>query len=200
MASSLEQWELTVDPGYEVSSFGNVRSLSRFVQCGPKTGNGTRLVGGLVLKPFISKTTGYLQVALSKKKRFNVHRLVAFAFCDGYFDGAYVNHKNGIRNDNRSENLEWCTQSENNLHAFRQLRRKPTALGKFGKDHPTSKPIKMQSFSTGEVEFFDSALEAVRKYPQFDSGSISRCCSGKSKSHKGYGFSFVSKNEELQSL
>lgn len=191
MESNSEQWKPTADRWYEVSNLGNVRSISRSVQCGPMTATGTRIVGGSLLKPFISKSTGYFQVNLSKRKRVSVHRLVAEAFCEGYFDGAYVNHKNGIRTDNRAENLEWCTQSENNLHAFRKLGRKASYAGKFSKDHPASKPIRMQSLATGEIENFDCALDAVRKYPQFDSGSISKCCSGKYKSHKGFCFSFV---------
>lgn len=190
MGSNLEQWKKTDDFWYEVSNLGNVRSILRRVQCGPKTATGTRIVGGVLIRPFISKSTGYFQVSLSKKKRMSVHRLVAKAFCDGYFDGAYVNHKNGIRTDNRAENLEWCTHAENNLHSYRELGRKSTCIGKFSKDHPTSKPIKMQSIETGEIEKFDCALDVVRKYPKFDSGSISRCCHGKSKSHKGFFFSF----------
>lgn len=191
MESNSEQWKPTTDRWYEVSNLGNVRSISRSVQCGPMTATGTRIVGGSLLRPFISKSTGYFQVNLSNRKRVSVHRLVAEAFCEGYFDGAHVNHKNGIRTDNRAENLEWCTQSENNLHAFKQLGRKPSSLGKFSKDHPTSKPIRMQSLATGETENFDCALDAVRKYPQLDSGSISKCCSGKYQSHKGFRFSFV---------
>ena len=192
MGSNSEQWKQTTDRWYEVSNLGNVRSISRKVQCGPMTASGTRMVGGSLLKPFISKSTGYLQVNLSNRKRVNVHRLVAEAFCDGHFDGAYVNHKNGIRTDNRAENLEWCTQSENNAHAFRELGRKSPTTGKFSKEHPVSKPISMQSLATGEIENFDCALDAVRKYPQLDSASISRCCNGKYKSHKGFAFTFAS--------
>lgn len=191
MESNLELWIKTDDPFYEVSNLGNVRSLERFVQCGPKTSTGKRKVGGVLLTPFVSKTTGYLQVSLSNKIRKNVHRLVASAFCSGYFDGAYVNHKNGIRTDNRAENLEWCTQSENNLHAFRQLGRKPTSTGKFSKDHPTSKPVKMTCLKTGQTEFFYSGSDISRKYHGISSSGISRCCYLKSKSHKGFAFEFV---------
>lgn len=191
MVSNLEMWKQTADPAYEVSNLGNVRSIRRTVQCGPLTGNGTRVVGGLVLRPFISKSTGYFQVNVANRRRMSVHRLVAEAFCDGYFDGAYVNHKNGIRTDNRAENLEWCTQSENNKHAFRVLGRRPSSLGKFSAEHPTSKPIKMVSIETGAVEIFDCALDAIRKYPELDSGSISRCCNGTRTQHKGFFFGFA---------
>lgn len=191
MVSNLEQWKPTADAWYEVSNLGNVRSISRSVQCGPLTATGARIVKETLLRPFISKSTGYFQVNLSKRKRVTVHRLVAEAFCEGYFDGAYVNHKNGIRTDNRAENLEWCTQSENNLHAFRQLGRKPTSTGKFGKDHPVSKPVKMTCLKTGQTEFFYSGSDISRKYHGISSSGISRCCYLKSKSHKGFAFEFV---------
>lgn len=58
----------------------------------------------------------YLQVCLcnnGKLKYIQVHRLVAMYFCDGYFEGAVVNHKNCDIHDNHYTNLEWVTQKEN---------------------------------------------------------------------------------------
>lgn len=58
----------------------------------------------------------YLQVCLSSEsgvKYYQIHRLVALAFCDGYFDGAVVNHKDSNIHNNNSSNLEWITQKEN---------------------------------------------------------------------------------------
>jgi len=75
---------------------------------------------------FLKQTTtpaGYLVVGLSlkyknfyKKKILKVHRLVMLAF-NGQ-SRLTVNHKNGIKTDNRLENLEYCTMSENNKHAY----------------------------------------------------------------------------------
>jgi hypothetical protein len=50
-------------------------------------------------------------------KECKVHRLVAEYFCDGYFDGATVNHKDCNKLNNNSYNLEWCTASYNIKHA-----------------------------------------------------------------------------------
>jgi len=54
------------------------------------------------------------------KKRFTLHRLVAEAFCDKPEGCDQVNHINGDKEDNRAENLEWVTASENRLHAWRE--------------------------------------------------------------------------------
>ncbi len=173
------------DSSYEVSSLGRVRSKDRMVsqrECGRASGY-SRLLLGRQLKPFISKATGYLQVNLGGRVRHYVHRMVALEFCDGYADGLVVNHKNGKRTDNRAENLEWVTQSENNAHAFRELCRTPTSLGKFGGEHPKSRPVIATDLVTGHHFLYASAMDAVRE--GFDSSCISRCCSGAAKSHKG---------------
>ena len=72
---------------------------------------------------------GYLRVRIpypkaeSKDGRytFKVHRLVAMLYVDGYSDELQVNHKNGVKTDNRADNLEMVTNSENALHAWRVL-------------------------------------------------------------------------------
>lgn len=81
-------------------------------------------------KPRIIKSKsngdGYLQINLysknHKRKMFSVHRLVMFAFY-GISD-LQVNHKNGDKSDNRIENLEYVTQTENNIHALKTGLRK----------------------------------------------------------------------------
>lgn len=191
-----EAWKQSrLDAGYEVSTDGRVRSKERMVvqkACG-RAQQYERLLPGRVLKPFLSRTTGYLQVNLSGKARHSVHRLVAYEFCEGFEDGYVVNHRNGDRTDNRAENLEWITHGENNAHAFRDLGRAPTALGKFGGDHPTSKGVVGTDLKTGEQFYYESAMDAVRE--GFDSGCISRCCSGLVKSHKGRSWRKLDRDE-----
>jgi hypothetical protein len=170
--------------GFFVSSNGRIKHTERLVVCG----KGVRTVREKELKPTLLNT-GYFQVMLPGRKKMAVHRLVAAAFCDGYFDGAVVNHKDGNKQNNSSENLEWVTQSENNLHAFRVLGRPPTCVGHFGAKHPTAKAVLRTCLKTGQSKYYGSAIEAVAE--GFDSGGISKCCNAIYASHKGYRWSYV---------
>lgn len=59
---------------------------------------------------------GYKRVNI-KNKVFFVHRLIALTFIENTEKKPFINHKNGIKTDNRVENLEWCTNKENRNHA-----------------------------------------------------------------------------------
>jgi len=103
---------------YEVSNIGNVRSLDNYID--NKHGSKS-FKKGRVLKKFIS-VKGYLQTSLSKKTiRFNtgIHRLVAIAFIENTDNKPQVNHIDGDKNNNNYYNLEWCTNSENQIHAVK---------------------------------------------------------------------------------
>jgi hypothetical protein len=72
------------------------------------------------LKPYISQN-GYERIRIcydGKFESWTVHRLVATMFLDRAEWQKEVNHKNGIKTDNRVENLEWCTTSENQKHSW----------------------------------------------------------------------------------
>lgn len=61
---------------------------------------------------------GYLQIALNGKSMFH-HRVIAMCFIPNPLNKPYVNHINGDKTDNRAENLEWCTASENTIHSYK---------------------------------------------------------------------------------
>jgi hypothetical protein len=103
---------------YQVSNFGNVKSVKRTVEIKI---NIKRTINECILKP-IKDSYGYLSVDLSKNrlaKRIKIHRLVALAFIPNYKNKPIINHINGIKTDNITKNLEWCTYSENTIHSYK---------------------------------------------------------------------------------
>lgn len=102
---------------YDVSSFGRVRSLDRWVNVGY---GGKRLVRGKILKN-CPATDGYLLVTLHKngvQETGWVHRLVAQKFHPNPNNLPEVNHLDYDKANNHAYNLEWCTRSENMNHAY----------------------------------------------------------------------------------
>jgi hypothetical protein len=103
---------------YQISNLGNVKSQHSNRMNGQKPGK--------LLKIELMKN-GYLSIQLrmnDTNKRHSIHRLIAESFISNPDNKPIINHINGNKTDNRIENLEWCTQSENVRHGIRTGLRK----------------------------------------------------------------------------
>jgi hypothetical protein len=149
---------------YEVSDRGRIRRRD-----------------GMAMRTKVTKK-GYAVARLRYRGKVmvrRVHRLVLLAF-DPIADpeGMDVNHKNGIKEDNRMANLEWCTRAENNLHAFRTGLRVPVRtqgernhFAQYGRDEIIG------------IRSAISAMAAKSLYPRVSIRHIYRIRSKRSWSH-----------------
>lgn len=137
---------------------------------------------------------GYLCIGLYKNNGGifkKSHRLVAEAFIPNPDNKPEINHKNGIKTDNRVENLEWVTSSENKKHAFRVLKRKISgsyAVHPKGKDNPNSKPV-LQIKNGNVIAKFDTIINAAKESGAHRS-AISKVCNGKRKQAGGFSWRY----------
>ena len=157
---------------YQISNLGRVKSLAR-----------ARRPEDTIMKLSLDK--GYHRVNLInhqfKKKRFNVHRLVALAFLPNPENKSEVNHKNAIKIDNRAINLEWMTRKENQNHA------KEAGLIASGEKN---------GFFKGKIQCFDSDGKLVHEFKGmkeirdagFTSQHVYKCVCGTRATHKNCTF------------
>jgi len=105
---------------YQISNLGRVKSLGRFYNPG-REGTPSRYLKEYIKDGAYDKK-GYLRIGLSKNgvtETHKLHRLVAIHFIDNQNKYPQVNHKNGVKDDNKEENLEWVNNSINQKHAYR---------------------------------------------------------------------------------
>jgi hypothetical protein len=162
---------------YQVSNFGRVKSCERMVN----HYKGNRIVREKILIQIIHK--GYNIVNLAKSnsiKTYRVHRLVAETFIDRDDFTLEVNHINGQKNDNRLINLEWCSRSYNQKHAYDNGLQKPY----------NKRGILMIDKNGKIVNQFDSITEA-ESVTNLCHSNISKVCNGKRNFVGGFNFKYV---------
>ncbi len=171
---------------YQVSNLGNVRSTVRMV--------GNRAYGGKLLRQ-TDRGNKYLCVDLSKKcvsKLHSTHILVAKAFIENPQNLPQVNHIDGNKQNNHVSNLEWSNASMQAIHAFKLGLRKQTK----GADDPKSKTVYQYDAFGNLVNTWGSTMEAERNgYCSVCIGSV--CRGGKSKTHKGFKWSYEKLHEQI---
>lgn len=159
MVDSIQTFDI---PGYEdiyaISKCGKIWAYAKNYGFCPRLGRWLKLK---------EDKNGYLDVSFrknNKSKTYKVHRLVGLTFIQNIEKKPCINHKNGIKNDNRVENLEWVTFSENTLHSFHVLNRTlPCAgRGKHGKNHGMSIRIDVKD-ADGNVSTYESIKDFGNK-------------------------------------
>lgn len=170
----MEQWK-NINSNYQVSNYGNVRGVDRYVMC--RNGH-TRLQKGIILKQRLNKKTGYMQVLLNYgkgiKKMFNIHRLVAEAFIPNPNKYIEINHKDCDKTNNVVSNLEWCDRSYNFNYA--------DANEKRGKTHK-------RKIIVDGVKVYDGIIDAAKDLGlRYD--AILKVLNGKNKHHHNHTFEY----------
>lgn len=159
---------------YQASNLGRIRSVDREVVY---SDGRVRLRKGKMLKPDMTRG-GYLRVGLSKDgklKMFLIHRLVWMVFNGTIPEGYEVNHIDEDKNNNRLDNLNLMTHTQNINWGTRTAR--------------CSKPVIALDTDGNVVLEFSSAADAQRQ--GFHQGNLSACCRGKLKHHRGLRWKYI---------
>lgn len=163
---------------YQISNYGRVYGVS----------------WNRILKPKTDKD-GYFSVCLmnpyGKRKHERVHRLVALHYCDKPKDKTIVNHKNMIKTDNRSENLEWVTVQENTKHAYDNSEKFQALLRENTKKAAKVVTMKIRVTQNG-IHLGDFyGKEFCAKQLGISPKTIYNGINGKYKSRQGYEFELI---------
>lgn len=149
---------------YQVSNLGNIKSKDRNIV----RNDFTYLRKGKIFRKSID-SLGYEVVGLtinSKTINYKVHRLVAINFIPNLDNKLYINHIDGIKNNNWINNLEWCTSSENSLHAYKMGLRKAPIYDKSKENSNSAKltEIKVSEIRNKYIPYKYSTKQLVEEY------------------------------------
>lgn len=126
---------------------------------------------------------GYLRASVTGVGRKRVHQFVAEYFVENTENKPYINHINGIKDDNRAENLEWVTPKENSVHAGKQ-----GLLSK--RSNMRNSRIVAMLVSSNEATIFENQSIAARELG-IDDSEVNKCLKGKRNTSHGYVFAYL---------
>lgn len=180
-----EEWKPVIgyEGLYEVSNMGRIKSLERTIW----TGRGYYQTLPERIMKLRKSNRGYLYVFLHKEgkiKYCTIHKLVAQAFCENPEGYNEVNHINENKEDNRADNLEYCSRAYNNNYGTRNKRAAEKLRGKKQSEESIkkrSKPVFSIDKESGLIMYWESITEAERCTGIANSG-ICACLKGKRKS------------------
>ena len=150
---------------YQISNYGRVRSLSKKI----RTRNSKE---GIMVTSVDSY--GYKNVTLSRKTH-KVHRLVAVAFIENIHQYPCVNHKDENKENNRVDNLEWCSYKYNSNYGTRNKR-----ISQNG-----GRKIVQMDLEGNDIRIWDSIAQAAN-YFGVKRTTICGCCAGRQHTSCGY--------------
>ena len=182
---NIELWKsIEGYPNYMISNLGRVKSL--------------RFRKEKIMK-LRNDSDGYLLINFHKNKKqntFKVHRLVAQTFIPNPENKPHIDHINGIRDDNRVENLRWVTIKENNNNPLHRNKISESRKMIFSHLHFASKPI-IQFTKNGEfIKKWNNAQDVAREWKLYSGSNIHSCCRGKIKTTYNYTWRFAEQENQ----
>ena len=177
-----EEWKQIVGfPNYEISTKGNIRTKERL--------NNKNDIKKSKLLSKRKNNVGYEYVILSNKtqkhKTLTVHRLMAKTFLNNYSDNLEVNHINGIKDDNRIENLEMTTHSENVKKRYE--------IGNIGNNY---KAVNQYDLNNNYIATYKSSYDA-EKVTGIGRTCIGGCCRKEHHTAGGYIWKFAEEDKPI---
>ena len=157
---------------YQASTLGAIKSFVKYEE-------------GIILKQSRNKK-GYMEVSMYKDGKHStkrVHRLIAETFLKDFYNKPQVNHIDGDKTNNAIANLEMVTNSENQIHAYKNNLETPRFKRK----------VSQYDINGNYIETFEYARNAKKKLG-IDESSIIKCCRGKRKTVGGYIWKYADDN------